>query len=169
MINDFKIFSNESFADNRGKFKRIFCQKKNFLNEKDSIKQINLSENPKKYTLRGMHYQTGKYAEGKYFHVIQGKLQLIVVDIRKKSKTYHNTENIILNNKNCSTVFIPNGCANGFLTLKNDTKVVYAMTQFYNEKYSKGFSYKSNLIQDLWKKNPKIISAKDKRLKSLYL
>lgn len=167
MIDNFKLFNNNFSTDNRGKFIRIFCQKENLLTKNDTIKQINLSENPKKYTLRGMHYQTGKYAEGKYFHVIQGELQLIVVDIRKESKTYKNIENITLNYKSCSTVFIPIGCANGFLTLKNDTKVIYAMTQFYNEKYSKGFSYKSNLIQNLWLNNPKIISAKDKRLKSL--
>ena len=67
----FKI-TPEAFEDNRGVFRRHFC-KEEFKNNIDyEIYQSNVSENFNKFTLRGFHYQTGKYVEGKTLSCLKG-------------------------------------------------------------------------------------------------
>ncbi len=166
-IKDIKLFSFNSFNDSRGVFSRIFC--KNLIKEKIkdiSIKQINHSYTKKIFTLRGMHYQKKPKQEGKYMYILSGKIQLVVVDVRPKSRTYKSYDSFILenNDKVKNIIYIPKGFANGFLTLTNDVNIIYMMTNYFDNKQNYGFRYDDKDIAIKWNRKPKLVSDKDKKL-----
>ena len=89
------------------------------------IKQTNISENYKKYTLRGFHYQKKPYGEDKVISCIKGAIYNIVLDIRQNSKTYKKWQSFLLNEENKLNLILPKGCANAYLTLKDNTWILY--------------------------------------------
>ena len=70
----------------------------------------------KKMFLEGFHYQT-KFKQSKLVQVLEGKIIDIVVDIKKKSKTYLQYKKIILSESNNRMIYIPEGYAHGFYVL----------------------------------------------------
>lgn len=164
MIN-LKFNKNE---DNRGVFKRIFCHKILKSNKISfDIKQVNTSYNPNKYTLRGLHYQSGKYSEDKIIYCTKGKLFFVSVNINKKSNHYLRYEKEILSQEDHKVLYISKNHATGFLTLTKDTELVYLMSNYYNPKFSKGILYNDKTININWPHKPLVISKKDLNLKSL--
>ena len=153
----------EPFIDERGIFRRNFC-KKEFSKNKliYHIEQCNISENKYKHTLRGFHYQTGKYGEGKTFTCIRGKIFDIVVDLRKFSRTYKKWISFEISDLNRNSIHIPPGCANAFLTLEKDTVVHYYCSNSYSPQHEKGIKYNDKDFKFKWPVKPKIISQKDR-------
>ena len=150
------------FKDERGIFRRNFCSqflKKNKLN--GIITPANISENFKKFTLRGFHYQKHPYGEDKTLCCIKGEIYNVTIDLRKNSKTYKQWKGFYLNDKNRNLVHVPKGCANAFLTLKDDTIIHYYCSQKYKPEAEKGIRYNDNELKINWPKKPKIISEKD--------
>ena len=147
--------------DKRGSFTRIFCEallrKKKIL----KIKQINISKNKKSKTLRGFHFQSGKFSENKIIIPIKGKVLFQIININAKSKYYLKKFRITLSENNNKALLVPKDCATGFMTLKTNTHVLYLMSNFYNPKYSKGILYNDKKINIKWPFKPKIISKKD--------
>ncbi len=151
-----------SFMDNRGLFRRNFCKTefaKNKIN--NNVFQANISENYHKYTLRGFHYQIGRNAEAKTITCINGKAFDIVVDLRKKSKTYLKWVGLTLSSKNRKSIHIPKGCANAFLTLEKNTIFHYYSSNNYDPLSERGVRYNDNLFNFRWPRKPKFISDKD--------
>ena len=150
--------------DTRGYFSRLYSE--------DSvdfkIKQINCSFNKIKGTLRGFHYQKMPSNENKIIYCLEGEIFNVVVDLRKKSKTYKKVFTTKLKKNNSFCIHIPAGCANCFLTIKNNTKIVYLMSDFYKPKKNLGFHYKKNFLKIKWPIEVKKISNKDRNLKAFY-
>lgn len=159
------IIKNNPFKDHRGAFSRLFCEKEIGKKTKFKLKQSNLSYNKYKYTLRGFHYQTGKFAEKKILKCVNGKIYDIVVDLRKNSLTYKKYISVILDSKNNKSLLLPKGCANAFLTMSDDTIVVYYTNNFYNKKFEKGLRFNDSAFKFKWPKIPKVISKKDMNYK----
>tara|TARA_B110000971_G_C19729684_1_gene372465 strand:+ start:102 stop:629 length:528 start_codon:yes stop_codon:yes gene_type:complete len=160
------VVHNTPFSDERGSFTRLFCRKEFKEKIKFEVKQSNLSINQKKYTLRGFHYQTGKSSENKILKCIKGKIFDIIVDLRKKSKTYKKYISITLDDKNNNSIILPKGCANAFLTLSNDTIVLYYTDNYYNKNFEKGIRFNDPSFKFKWPVKPKIISKKDQNYKN---
>jgi dTDP-4-dehydrorhamnose 3,5-epimerase len=152
----------EPFKDSRGIFRRNFCmdEMKVFM-KNEKIFQANLSFNQKKYTLRGFHYQLGKHAEGKLLTCLNGEIFDVLIDLRKNSPTYLKNEKIILSEKNMKSLFVPKGCANAFLTLKDKTFVHYYCTNRFYPKSENGIRYNDPIVKAIWPKKPSVISNKD--------
>lgn len=162
IINGVKLIKPEPFKDKRGVFRRIFCEKEFKENELTSkIKQSNVSENKYKHTLRGFHYQTRPFSEDKTLTCIKGSIYDIVVDLRPRSKTYLKWCSFNIDEKNKFMIHVPKGCANAFLTLKNNTIVQYNSSEFYKPRFEKGIRYNDPLFKFKWPFKPKIISYKD--------
>ena len=161
-IKDVYLLKHSPFNDKRGSFIRLFCKKVVGTKIKFNLKQSNLSINKKKHTLRGFHYQVGKYAENKILKCITGKIYDIVVDLRKNSATYRKYISVTLDSKKNHSLILPKGCANAFLTLKDNTTILYYTSNFYNKKYEKGIKYNDPYFNFKWPIKPKIISKKDK-------
>lgn len=159
-IKDLLLIQNGSFKDSRGAFSRNFCAKKlkklNF-----NIVQGNLSFNSKKFTMRGFHYQKGKNTEKKIITPVSGSIYNVVIDLRKKSKTFLKYEKIILKSSKYESLYVPDGCANAYLTLEKNTIIHYYMSNFYNKKSYVGFRYNDDFFNINWPAEPSIISRKD--------
>lgn len=162
------LFKFKPFVDSRGTFQRIYCKfSLKLKNISFIIRQANISINKKKYTLRGFHYNSNLNKEKKIMTCISGKIFLVIIDLRVNSKTYLKKEIIKLNSKDKFSVLIPSGCANAYLSLKDNTIVHYQMSDFYSKKNSKGFNYKDNNLNIKWPSKAKFISKKDLKLKLL--
>tara|TARA_Y100000590_G_scaffold259667_1_gene291567 strand:+ start:908 stop:1435 length:528 start_codon:yes stop_codon:yes gene_type:complete len=161
-IKDSYLFKSKSIKDERGSFSRLFC-KKEFKIKDNIIKQVNLSFNKKKLTLRGFHYQEQPFSEGKYMYLLQGSIQFILIDLRKNSNSYLKRFSKIIKDKDNYIIFIPKGCANAFLTLESNSKILYFMTEFYKQNLAKGIRYDDPFFKVKWKHKPLIISKRDKK------
>ncbi len=154
------LIKHDLIKDNRGIFRRSFC--KNILKKhKFDVKQGNISENTRKYTLRGFHYQKLPSKESKIITCISGKIYNIVLDLRKYSKTYKKWIEITLDDKTKDSLYIPYGCANAYLTMKNNTVIHYYMSDFYTPKSYKGIRYNDPYFKFIWPHKPKVISKRD--------
>ena len=147
------------FKDNRGEFFNIFSWNDfNFLKLKKII-QINFSKNIKKNTFRGLHSQTGKFAEEKIIFCTSGRSQHFIVNLKKSSKQFLMSSSVVLDKNN--VLFIPKGFAHGFLTLKNNTNIIYFSTNFYNPKFENNIKWDDPSIKLNLKTKIKILSKKD--------
>lgn len=155
----------KNFDDNRGFFNKIYSD--DFLNKflrNKKIKQVNYSLTKKKYSIRGLHYQN-PFKEFKLVKCIEGKIFDVVVDLRKKSKTFLKHENFILDSKKPQLLVIPENCAHGYQTLSGNVKILYLHTNLYIPKYSKGLNYKDPKLNIRWPFSVSNISLKDHKLK----
>lgn len=92
--------------------------------------QSNISYNPKRLTLRGLHFQLPPYAQAKLIKVIDGSIIDFVVDIRKKSPNYMKLH--IFDMEPGDELFVPREFAHGFLTTKDNTIVQYLVDNVYS-------------------------------------
>lgn len=129
------------YSDNRGYFMEFYHN--NFFKKIglfDIFTQENISYSKKKYTFRGLHFQTYPKSQSKLISVISGKIVDVIVDLRKFSKTYGKHIKITLDSKNIKLIYIPAGFAHGFLTLENNTVVSYKVSEYYSPKHEETLS-----------------------------
>ena len=119
------FIENRVFRDKRGTFSPLDLSKldKNWL-------QSNISVNPRKYTLRGLHFQKNEYAQAKLIKVISGKILDFVVDLRMVSDDYNKVFFFEMNEGD--EVYVPRYFAHGFITLEKDTVVQYLVDNDYS-------------------------------------
>lgn len=154
----------EPNKDERGDFSRIFCI--NELNKAGiefKVCQANLCNNLYKNTLRGMHMQIGESAEDKIVMCNRGKIFDVFIDMREESDTYLKYYGEELSENNRKMFLIPKGCAHGYITLENNSQLVYLMSQFYQSGKSTGYRFDDPAFCIQWPQiNDIIISDKDK-------
>ena len=161
-IKDALLIRVKLFKDHRGEFTKIFSS--DFFKKKyPKIKQINISLNYKAGTLRGMHLQSHPFTEDKYVSCIEGKIQDVILDLRKNSKTYEKWLSVDLSKRNGYILKIPKGCAHGFQSLADNSRVIYYHTNTYNKKYEKNINPLSDHYKIKWKKKITKISKKDNK------
>ena len=153
------IFQGLKFLDKRGEFREIIVQKK--INKKIIFTVFSRS---KKNVLRGLHIQKNKM-QGKFITVLKGKILDVVVDCRKKSKTFGKHFKIILSEKNCKSVYIPEGFAHGFLCLEKENSIVYGCNNYRDIKSEIGIQWNDPKLKINWGIKKPIISNKDKNNK----
>ena len=150
------------FKDERGVFRRHFCRNEFEVNGIEcNVLQANVSENFHAYTLRGFHYQVEPFSEGKTLSCLSGEIYDVVVDLRKNSKTYMQWINFNLSDKNRFSIHIPPGCANAFLTLKDNCLIHYYCSESYNPDAERGIRFNDPSFNFVWPIQPRIISEKD--------
>ena len=149
--------------DKRGYLRELVLEK--LINKKFKFQILSVS---KKNVLRGLHFQIKK-SQGKLISVVKGEIFDVAVDLRKNSKTFGKHFSIILNEKNCTSVFIPPGFAHGFLTLKKENIVCYSCTEYRSPKDERSLKYNDPKLNIKWPAKKFNISIKDKNAKSLKL
>jgi dTDP-4-dehydrorhamnose 3,5-epimerase len=161
-IPDLKLIIPDLHQDERGIFRRSFCVeefKKNQINFK--VFQGNISENFKKHTLRGFHYQKVPSNESKIISCVTGSLFNVVIDLRKTSKTYLKSVALKISSDKKESIYVPPGCANAFLTLSDKTIVHYYMGDSFSPESYSGIRYNDPMFSIDWPFEPKVISEKD--------
>jgi dTDP-4-dehydrorhamnose 3,5-epimerase len=167
-IKDCYLIKIDKFSDNRGFFSRAFC-KKNFGKKKilSNIKQINFSFSKKKGTIRGLHFQKKPFQEMKIIYCLKGEIYDVIVDLRKKSKTYKKYLGFKISEDNRNGIIVPEGCAHGFQTLKANSEVIYFTTEYYNKSKEAGLNFLDPSIKIKWPLKVSEISEKDLYLSNL--
>ena len=152
----------EPRGDERGFFARMFCQKEFEQRELETtFVQGNMSFSAKAGTLRGLHYQTSPNAEAKLVRCVQGALYDVVLDLRQNSPSYGKHQAFELTAKNRSMVYVPKGCAHGFMSLKPDTEIMYLVSAFYAPEAELGIRFDDPSFAIEWPMAPVEISEKD--------
>lgn len=139
-IDGLYILEPKIFGDNRGFFMEVY--------NKEEFKSIGLDvefvqdnhSKSKKGVLRGMHLQT-KHSQGKLIRVVKGAIYDVIVDLRSGSSTYGKWFGVELSEENRKMCFVPAGFAHGFLTLEEDTEIIYKCTDIYAPKYEVGIKW----------------------------
>ncbi|GHU79432.1 dTDP-4-dehydrorhamnose 3,5-epimerase [Clostridia bacterium] len=158
------VITREPFKDERGTFARAFCKRELEAAGLDgSVAQVNLSANFKKGTLRGLHSQRAEYAEDKLVTCMRGAIFDVCVDVREDSPTYLQWIGETLSEDNGAALYVPKGCVHGYLTLTDDTQVLYFVTQFYTPEFEVGYRFNDPAFGIEWPlSEPYIMSNKDK-------
>ena len=153
----------EAKADNRGFFARTWCQREFEAHGlKARLVQCSLSFNARKGTLRGMHYQAAFCAETKLVRCTKGSIYDVVLDLRPQSTTFKKWIAVILTAENRNAVYVPEGFAHGFLTLEDETEVLYQMSEFYNAESARGVRWDDPAFQIAWPQKVQVISQRDR-------
>ena len=154
---DLIIIQNNKFSDRRGSFKELFKGK--LLKKKLPFVVTSFS---RKNVIRGLHIQL-KNPQGKFVSVIKGKIFDVSLDLRPKSKTFGKIFTIKLSEKNCKSIFIPEGFAHGFCAMDRENYIIYACSKYRNAKSEIGIKWNDNDLNIKWPIKKPIISKKDKK------
>jgi dTDP-4-dehydrorhamnose 3,5-epimerase len=165
-----KLITSKKFGDDRG----FFCETHNTSTwEKAGLNynfvQDNHSLSRDVGTLRGLHFQSGPFAQDKLVRVLRGRILDIAVDLRRSSPTFKKYVAVELSYENWKQLFIPIGFAHGFVTLEPDTEVLYKVTNFYSPKHDLGVAWDDPELKIDWPiaKSQLILSQKDEKLPPL--
>jgi dTDP-4-dehydrorhamnose 3,5-epimerase len=153
----------EPKPDERGFFARCWCRKEfesHGLNS--NLAQCSLSFNARKGTLRGVHYQAEPYGETKLIRCTRGAIYDVVVDLRRHSPTFKGWVGVLLNAANRKTLYVPEGCGHGFLTLEDETEVLYQMSEFHHPESARGVRWDDPAFQIVWPGEAEVISERDR-------
>lgn len=166
IIKNLIIIEPKIINDERG----YFFESYNLLEFKDfgidcDFVQENQSKS-KKGVLRGLHFQK-RHSQEKLVRVLKGKIFDVAVDLRKDSQTFSKWFGIELSEYNKKQIFIPPNFAHGFLSLEDDTEIIYKCTDFYYPEYETGIIWNDDFLNINWplsEIDKLIISEKDMNL-----
>ena len=152
----------EMRRDDRGAFARTFCTRE-FAEAgmPFEVVQANLSINPLKNTMRGLHFQRAPSEEPKIVSCRQGRIWDVAVDVRPDSPTYLEWTSVELDAAGGRMFYIGKGLAHGFITLEPDTEVSYLMGAAYDPEASAGLRWNDPRIGVEWPAEPALISDRD--------
>ena len=163
-LQDAFVIEPEPFTDDRGLFTRVFCKQElqSILHDKNIV-QINHSLTRPKGAIRGMHFQYPPKAEIKMVKCICGSVFDVIIDLRKGSPSFLKWHGETLSAKNMKMMYVPEGFAHGFQTLKPNSELLYLHTEFYNPEQEGSVFYDDPKIGIKWPLKVTEISDKDKR------
>ncbi len=155
----------EQHEDDRGFFARSFCREEfeaHGLNP--HVAQSNISFNRRRGTLRGMHYQAAPYAEAKLVRCTQGAIWDVIVDLRHDSPGFRQWHGVELSAANRRALYVPEGFAQGFVTLADNSEVLYLMSQAYRSDAARGLRWDDPAVGITWPVADPHLSERDRGL-----
>lgn len=119
------------FKDLRGTFVKTF--------HSDLFAELGISFSPqeeffsisRKGVLRGMHFQLPPHDHHKLVYCVKGEVLDVIVDLRRSSPRFGQSASVALSEENQHVFFIPKGFAHGFLSLTDDSVMVYKTDHVY--------------------------------------
>jgi len=153
----------EEVSDERGFFARSWCHEEFTAKGLNSnLAQCNVSYNKASGTLRGMHYQKAPHAEVKLVRCTQGSIYDVIIDLRAESMTAHQWFGVELSAQNRNALYVPAGFAHGFITLRDNTEVLYQMSEFFHAESSAGLRWDESAFGIKWPIDPQVMSIRDR-------
>jgi dTDP-4-dehydrorhamnose 3,5-epimerase len=152
----------EPSRDHRGFFARLYCPDEfAAAGIEFTPVEVNLSRNMRRHTLRGMHYQDHPHAEAKLVHVTRGSVYDVVVDLRRNGPSFGRWAGFELDAEAARALFVPEGCAHGFLTLTSDADVLYHMGRRHIPGLTRGYRWNDPVLDIHWPAEPELVSQAD--------
>ena len=157
------IIELERLEDERGFFARAFCRKE-FESHglSPDIVQSNISFNKTRGTLRGMHFQLKPHEEVKMVRCTRGAVFDVVIDLRKDSPTHKQWVSVELTEDNYKMLYIPEGLAHGYLTLKDRSDLLYSASRSYAPGFEGGVRYDDPAFGIEWPKDVAVARILDR-------
>jgi dTDP-4-dehydrorhamnose 3,5-epimerase len=153
----------QRMEDERGFFARGWCRREfEGAGLASEFAQRNIGFNPRKGTLRGMHYQAAPHAEVKLVRCTRGAVCDVVIDLRPESGTFRKWHAVELSAGNHRMIYVPEGFAHGYLTLADETEICYDTTRFYHPDSARGVRFDDPAFAIDWPGSPVLVSEKDR-------
>lgn len=162
------LIAPERVEDARGYFARTYGRsefREQGLNP--TVAQCSTSFNARAATLRGMHYQAAPHAEDKLVRCTGGAIYDVALDLREDSPTYLRWHAVELTAENGLALFIPQGCAHGFQTLRDESEILYQISVPYEPSAARGVRWDDPAFSIQWPEPPtghRTISERDAAL-----
>jgi dTDP-4-dehydrorhamnose 3,5-epimerase len=154
----------DALEDDRGFFARTFCEAEFAGAGLDlTPRQINLSHNSDAFTLRGLHYQAAPHGEIKVVQCVRGRIFDVAVDLRRDSPSYRRWFGIELAPVLRRMVYIPDGCAHGYLTLEESSDVTYLVGHSYFPDAARGVRWNDPAFNIAWPAEPRVMLPRDRQ------
>jgi dTDP-4-dehydrorhamnose 3,5-epimerase len=158
-----RLIELQPHIDDRGRFARAWCREEFARHGIDvEIAQGNVSINPTKGTMRGLHWQVAPHGEAKLVRCVRGAIFDVAVDIDPESPSYLRWFGVELSAANQRMLYVPTTCAHGFQTLADDTEVNYLVSSPYAPKAGRGLRYDDPALAIEWPLPVTLISDQDK-------
>lgn len=145
------VIETQPVVDHRGYFARVWC-KEEFAHHglEASWPQQNLQHSPQAGTMRGLHYQIPPHAEIKLVRCTRGSVFDVAVDLRPGSPTYGQWAGNELSADTHLAVWVPRGCAHGYVTLEPNSDVFYLTSNEYVPESVRGIRYDDPMFDISW-------------------
>jgi dTDP-4-dehydrorhamnose 3,5-epimerase len=152
----------ERNEDERGWFGRTYCRTELEAYGLDArVAQTSVSVNPRRGTLRGLHFQAAPHQEVKLVRCTRGAIHDVIVDLRPTSSTYLQSFAIELTAASHSAIYIPGDFAHGFLTLCDDVELLYQISVDHQPTSARGLRWDDPALAIAWPERPALISDRD--------
>jgi dTDP-4-dehydrorhamnose 3,5-epimerase len=162
-LRDAFVIDVERREDERGYLARVFCETE-FADHGLATRfaQSSAIYTARRHTLRGLHYQRAPHAEVKLVRCSRGAAYVVIVDLRPDSVTFRQWMGTELSPDNGCLVYVPEGCAQGYQTLADDTEMVYQMSSVYVPAAAWGVRWDDPAFAIEWPATePRLISERD--------
>ena len=126
-----------------------------------NVVQCNITYNAKRGTLRGMHFQVKPHEQPKLVRCVRGSVFDVAVDLRPESPTFRKWVGYDLTADNRRMLYIPAGLAHGFVTLEDDTEVIYQMSEVYAPESARGVRWNDPAFGIKWPVKPVVVNERD--------
>jgi len=152
----------EERRDGRGSFARTWCRKEfEVAGLATDFVQGNTAVTHRAGTVRGLHLQLPPHSEAKLVRCLRGRIWDVVVDLRPDSPTFRYWAGVELCEENRRMLYLPEGCAHGYQSLRDDSEVFYLVSAFYAPEAERGFRYDDPAFGVEWPLPVEDLSEKD--------
>jgi len=163
-LQDAYLIDVERHADERGFLARTFCEREFAENGAPMrVVQSSTVQSPRRHTLRGLHYQDVPHAEVKLVRCTRGSIFLVMVDLRPGSASRGEWLGVELSAHSERLAYVPEGFAQGYQTLEDDTEVLYQMSHRYVREAARGVRWDDPALGIDWPSaEERLISERDR-------
>jgi dTDP-4-dehydrorhamnose 3,5-epimerase len=158
-----RLIELEPRRDDRGHFARMWCEQE--LREAGldaSLSQVNTGFSPRAGTLRGLHLQRDPHAEVKIVRCVRGAVFDVMVDLRPASPTFKRWFGVELRGDGLQMLYVPEGCGHGYLTLADDSELIYFASRPFAASAATGVRYDDPAFGIRWPRDITVISQADR-------
>ena len=162
------VIEPEPLRDERGSFSRTFCREEFRAHGIElTVVQCSVSFNVRRGTLRGLHYQAPPKAEAKLVRCTAGEAFDVIADLRPGSPTFGRWFATELTAAGGRMIYVPEGFAHGFQTLRDETELFYMVSESYSPPHARGVRWDDPQLGIRWPMAPTVMSARDRELPAL--
>jgi dTDP-4-dehydrorhamnose 3,5-epimerase len=152
----------QRIEDNRGFFARGWCSEEfRAQGLVAAFTQLNVGFSKARGTVRGLHFQVPPYAEAKFVRCTRGAIYDVIVDLRRTSGTFCQWFAVELTASNGRMLYVPEGFAQGYQTLADESEMCYLTSRQYEPKAARGVRFNDPAFSIRWPLDVSVISRAD--------